>query len=60
MGPVILVSGSTAGIGRPTAIELARQEARVIIHGRRGAKAYHLHGRARVIGERHTGNVKYC
>lgn len=60
MGPVILVTGSTDGIGRATAIEIARQGARVIIHGRSRAKAYRLHARARVIGERHTGNVKYC
>ncbi|MDD1711614.1 MAG: SDR family NAD(P)-dependent oxidoreductase [Methanoregulaceae archaeon] len=39
MGPVILVTGSTDGIGRATAIELARQGARVIIHGRSRAKA---------------------
>lgn len=39
MGPVILVTGSTDGIGRATAIELARQGARVLIHGRSRSKA---------------------
>ena len=38
----VLVTGATDGIGRQTAIELARQSAKVLIHGRdkaRGAKA---------------------
>jgi NAD(P)-dependent dehydrogenase (short-subunit alcohol dehydrogenase family) len=39
MGPTILVTGSTDGIGRATATELARQGARVIVHGRSRAKA---------------------
>jgi NAD(P)-dependent dehydrogenase (short-subunit alcohol dehydrogenase family) len=37
----VLVTGATDGIGRQTAIELARQGAKVLIHGRdktRGAK----------------------
>lgn len=39
METVIMVTGSTGGIGRATAIELARQGSRVIIHGRGRAKA---------------------
>jgi NAD(P)-dependent dehydrogenase (short-subunit alcohol dehydrogenase family) len=39
MGPLILVTGSTDGIGKATAMELARRGARVIIHGRSRAKA---------------------
>jgi NAD(P)-dependent dehydrogenase (short-subunit alcohol dehydrogenase family) len=38
-GPVVLVTGATDGIGRETAIELARRGARVIVHGRSAAKA---------------------
>ncbi|MDD1719644.1 MAG: SDR family oxidoreductase [Methanoregulaceae archaeon] len=36
--PVILVTGSTDGIGKATAIELARAGAEVIIHGRKRSK----------------------
>jgi len=43
--PVILVTGSSDGIGRTTAIELARQGARVIVHGRQAERV------ARVVGE---------
>jgi retinol dehydrogenase 14 len=35
---VVLVTGSTDGIGRETALELARLGARVIIHGRNAAR----------------------
>ncbi|MFO0661288.1 MAG: SDR family oxidoreductase [Polyangiaceae bacterium] len=32
--PVVLVTGATDGIGRETALELARRGARVVVHGR--------------------------
>jgi NAD(P)-dependent dehydrogenase (short-subunit alcohol dehydrogenase family) len=38
-GPVVLVTGATDGIGRETALELARQGAQVLIHGRNAARA---------------------
>lgn len=37
--PVVLVTGATDGIGRETALELARRGARVIVHGRDAARA---------------------
>jgi NAD(P)-dependent dehydrogenase (short-subunit alcohol dehydrogenase family) len=37
--PTVLVTGATDGIGRETAMELARRGARVIVHGRDAAKA---------------------
>jgi NAD(P)-dependent dehydrogenase (short-subunit alcohol dehydrogenase family) len=39
MGPIILVTGSTDGIGKATAMELARRGARILIHGRSRSKA---------------------
>jgi len=36
--PVVLVTGSTDGIGRTTAVALARRGARVIVHGRAKAR----------------------
>lgn len=38
-GKVVLVTGSTDGIGRQTALTLARMEARVLVHGRSREKA---------------------
>ena len=38
--PVILVTGSTDGIGKATAIELASQGAEVILHGRKVGKGH--------------------
>jgi NAD(P)-dependent dehydrogenase (short-subunit alcohol dehydrogenase family) len=38
--PVILVTGSTDGIGKATAIELASQGAEVILHGRKAGKGH--------------------
>jgi NAD(P)-dependent dehydrogenase (short-subunit alcohol dehydrogenase family) len=40
---VVLVTGSTDGIGRETAIELARLGARVIVHGRHEARVQRAH-----------------
>lgn len=37
--PVVLVTGATDGIGRETALTLARRGARVLVHGRDEAKA---------------------
>ena len=36
--PTFLVTGATDGIGKATALALARQGASVIIHGRNAAK----------------------
>jgi NAD(P)-dependent dehydrogenase (short-subunit alcohol dehydrogenase family) len=40
---VVLVTGSTDGIGRETALELARLGARVIVHGRSDARVKQAH-----------------
>lgn len=40
---VVLVTGSTDGIGRETALELARLGARVIVHGRNPARLSEAH-----------------
>ena len=40
MGPNILVTGSTDGIGRATVMDLAKQGAGAIIHGRSRSKAW--------------------
>jgi NAD(P)-dependent dehydrogenase (short-subunit alcohol dehydrogenase family) len=40
---VVLVTGSTDGIGRETALELARLGARVIVHGRNEARVAKAH-----------------
>lgn len=38
--PVVLVTGATDGIGRATALELARRGAVVLVHGRDAARAH--------------------
>lgn len=42
--PVVLVTGATDGIGRETAVTLARLGARVIAHGRRPERLTAVHG----------------
>ena len=44
---VVLVTGSTDGIGRETALELARLGARVIVHGRNEARVAQAHHEVR-------------
>jgi len=39
LGPVAVVTGATEGIGKQTAIELARRGMRVVVHGRSDARA---------------------
>jgi NAD(P)-dependent dehydrogenase (short-subunit alcohol dehydrogenase family) len=41
-GTVVMVTGATDGIGRETALELARQGARVLVHGRSAPRAEEL------------------
>jgi len=49
---VVLVTGSTDGIGRETALELARLGARVIVHGRNAVRVREAHTEvARVSSE---------
>lgn len=48
---VVLVTGSTDGIGRETALELARLGARVIIHGRNPARVADAHEELRGASE---------
>jgi len=48
---VVLVTGSTDGIGRETALELARLGARVIIHGRNPARVATAHQALRDASE---------
>jgi NAD(P)-dependent dehydrogenase (short-subunit alcohol dehydrogenase family) len=48
--PVVLVTGATDGIGRETALELARRGARVIVHGRNAAKAEETTAAVRALG----------
>ncbi len=51
--PIILVTGATDGIGRQTALELARKGAHVLVHGRNEKKA-----RAAVEALRNAGSVE--
>ncbi|MEX1367055.1 MAG: SDR family oxidoreductase [Nannocystaceae bacterium] len=50
--PLIVVTGSTDGIGRETARQLVRQGARVIVHGRSQAKAETAHAELIELGAR--------
>lgn len=47
--PVVLVTGATDGIGRETALELARRGARVIVHGRSAEKVEATLGALRAV-----------
>lgn len=51
-GRTALVTGSTSGIGRIVAIELARAGARVAVHGRSAVRAGEV---ATLLGNRHAG-----
>ena len=48
---VILVTGATDGIGRETALALARRGARVIVHGRSAARAEETTAALAALGE---------
>src|ERR1044071_8679809 len=47
---VIIVTGATSGIGASTAVEAARQGARVVVAGRRADKGEEVVGRIRANG----------
>ncbi|NDC54406.1 MAG: SDR family oxidoreductase [Planctomycetia bacterium] len=51
-GRTALVTGSTSGIGRAVALELAAAGARVAVHGRSAAHAVEV---AALLGDRHAG-----
>ena len=48
--PTILVTGATDGIGKQTALDLARSGARVLVHGRNQARAEHAVAELRAAG----------
>ncbi|MCA9651714.1 MAG: SDR family oxidoreductase [Myxococcales bacterium] len=50
--PLVLVTGSTDGIGRETARQLVRRGARVIVHGRSATKAAEAHDELQALGGR--------
>jgi 3-oxoacyl-[acyl-carrier protein] reductase len=52
VGRTALVTGSTSGIGRVVALELAAAGARVAVHGRSAAHAAEV---AALLGDRHAG-----
>jgi NAD(P)-dependent dehydrogenase (short-subunit alcohol dehydrogenase family) len=49
---VVLVTGSTDGIGRETALELARLGARVVVHGRNAARVAAAYEEVHSVSER--------
>jgi NAD(P)-dependent dehydrogenase (short-subunit alcohol dehydrogenase family) len=51
---VVLVTGSTDGIGKETALELARLGARVIVHGRTEARVKKAHEEVARVSTAHT------
>jgi NAD(P)-dependent dehydrogenase (short-subunit alcohol dehydrogenase family) len=48
---VVLVTGSTDGIGRETALELARLGARVVVHGRSAVRVADAHEELKSVSE---------
>ena len=48
--PVVLITGALTGIGRATAIDFARQGARVVVSGRRDEAGQKLAAELREIG----------
>jgi NAD(P)-dependent dehydrogenase (short-subunit alcohol dehydrogenase family) len=49
-GPVVLITGALAGIGRATALAFAREGARIVISGRRDSLGIDLANELRTLG----------